>query len=113
MTKKEMIATLAEKYPNFSKVTACMIAHPERYGLGLTQEAQQYLQEIYPEAEIEETGKSAKKKRKPPNRKKNKRIVLYVDDDLMMQVKDDVARAGFDSMQSYLTALVKYANLNR
>ena len=30
--RKEIIATLTKKYPKFSKVTASMVAHPERYG---------------------------------------------------------------------------------
>ena len=107
MTKKQMIATLAEKYPNFTKVQACMISHPERYGIGLTAEAQQYLQEIYPETKTRQSAISTKKKRKPANRKKGRRLVIYVDDDEMAAVKADQEASGCKTMQEYLTSLIR------
>ena len=97
--KKEMIATLAEKYPNFSKITACMISHPERYGVGLTKEAQQYLYTAYPELKPPQ-------KRKKPNRKKDRRIVFYVDDDEMTAVKTAAEGSGCKTMQEYLAKLM-------
>ncbi len=99
VTRAEIIATLAEKYPKFGKSTMSMISHPERYGVCLTPEAKKYLSQKYPE--------KAPQKRKPPRRKKNNRLSVYVDDADAERVKVAAEQAGCRTMQEYLSKLIR------
>lgn len=106
MTRSEIIATLNQKYPNFSKITMCMVLHPERYGVCLTSEASTYIQEIYPDIEPPYIPKKRHKKKAPAKRKKGNRLSFYVDDDELAHVKAAAEEAGCKTMQEYLSTLI-------
>ena len=103
MKPSEITAILAQKYPNFSKITMCMISHPERYGVRLTADAVKYLQELYPELEAP----YLPRRRRKSAPKKSHRLSFYVDDDDLAKVKASAEEAGCKTMQEYLHNLIK------
>ena len=103
MKHSEITATLAQKYPKFSKITMCMISHPERYGVRLTSEAVKYIREIYPEHEAP----YMPRRRQKSAQQKNHRLSFYVDDDDLAKVKASAEEAGCKTMQEYLHNLIK------
>ena len=94
-TRKEIIATLTEKYPKFSKVTASMIAHPERYGVCLTKEAEAYLKKTYPE-----------KRKAPTKRAKSNRVAVRLDDWEYLRFRKAFEESGEKSVQNYLEKII-------
>jgi len=93
--RKEIIATLTKKYPKFSKVTASMVAHPERYGVCLTPEAKAYLREAYPP-----------KEKKPCYRSKTNMVSVRLTDWDFMRFKKAYEESGEKSVQDYLEKII-------
>ena len=92
--RKEIIATLTKKYPKFSKVTASMVAHPERYGVCLTPEAKAYLKEMHPEI------------KKPCHRSKGNRVSVRLDDWSYLRFRKAFEESGEKSVQDYLEKII-------
>ena len=81
LKRKEIIATLQEKYPKFNKVAMSMASHPERYGVCLTKEAKEYL--------------GIEKQKKKPNRKKNHQLTIRIGDELFTALMEFCEREEF------------------
>lgn len=101
MKRTEIIEILKKKYPNFNKSTMSMISNPDKYGVCLTKEANDYLMGACPEL-----GKKPKAKKKP-NRKNNRRLSVYVNDDVADLVQNAVYRHGYTTIQDYLALLIR------
>lgn len=100
----EVIKTVSEKYPKFTKIQLCMIRNPE-YGLRLAPEAERLLKEkgipLTPQ------------RRRTPQRKKapevppKKRVSFRLSDAEYEKLKNAVKESGFRTTQEFMEDMIK------
>lgn len=106
ITTKQMVKTVAEEFPRFSKIQCSMVSNTD-YGVCLLPEAERLLIEKYgyaPGLSIEE-GKTEKEKtvvRRADNRKKRNRFIVRLDDSTAYRVREMMTEMGYTRTQDFL-----------
>lgn len=100
----DMVNALSEKYPRFSRIQACMINHPEAYGVKLIPEAEHILAEKFGFGSG--LGVKAKKTRQV-KRTKSRSLAVRLDDEHYDRVKNKMQEMGCTSVQSFLEEILK------
>ena len=103
LTNNDIINTVQQKHPGFTKMQCCMVNNPERYGVQLTQDAERLLVDKFGHAE----GLSIKqRKRSPVKRTKSRRLSVRLDDATYDRVKNKMQERGSESVQSFLEEIL-------
>lgn len=108
LSNNQIIRTVAEGYPSYTKIQNTMVNNPQKYGICLLPEAEKLLVDKFGEGEgIKLHGA----KRSESRRKKSNRLVVRLNDEMYNRVRDLMFRLGYTSVQAFLedalTAMVK------
>lgn len=103
ISNADLIKTVAEKFPSYSKATNSMVCNPEKYGVCLLPEAETYLVQKFGGS----YGLSISPKRREANRKKGNRLVVRVDDDLSYKIHALMAELHYSTVQDFLEDALK------
>ena len=104
ITTKQMVKTVSEEFPRFSKIQCSMISNPE-YGVCLLPEAEELLISEYgyaPGLNKENTQEKKVVVRKPEKRKKRNRFVVRLDDSTAGRVWKMMRGLGYVKTQDFL-----------
>lgn len=104
-TNKEIIATLRETFPKFSKGQLSMV-RSSRYGVALSAFAVRTLHEIYPDFKIDSRGVFTSLTRSPEKRSKSNRVAVRLDDAAYAKFKEAFEASGEKTMQDYLEKII-------
>ena len=108
LSNNQIIRTIAERYPGYTKIQNTMINNPQKYGICLLPEAEKLLVDKFGEGEgIKLNGV----KRSESQRKKSNRLVVRLNDEMYNRVRDLMLRLRYTSVQAFLedalTAMVE------
>ena len=108
LSNNQIIRTIAEGYPGYTKIQNTMVNNPQKYGICLLPEAEKLLVDKFGEGEgIKLHGV----KRSEGRRKKSNRLVVRLNDEMYNQVRDLMFRLRYTSVQAFLedalTAMVE------
>lgn len=108
LSNNQIIRTIAEGYPGYTKIQNTMVNNPQKYGICLLPEAEKLLVDKFGE------GKGIKLrgvKRSESRRKKSNRLVVRLNDEMYNRVRDLMFRLRYTSVQAFLedalTAMVE------
>lgn len=108
LSNNQVIRTIAERYPGYTKIQNTMVNNPQKYGICLLPEAEKLLVDKFGE------GKGIKlhsAKRSESRRKKSNRLVVRLNDEMYNRVRDLMFRLRYTSVQAFLedalTAMVE------
>ena len=108
LSNNQIIRTVAEGYPGYTKIQNTMVNNPQKYGICLLPEAEKLLVDKFGEGEgIKLHGA----KRSESRRKKSNRLVVRLNDEMYNRVRDLMLRLRYTSVQAFLedalTAMVE------
>ena len=108
LSNNQIIRTIAEGYPGYTKIQNTMVNNPQKYGICLLPEAEKLLVDKFGEGEgIKLRGV----KRRESRRKKSNRLVVRLNDEMYNRVRDLMFRVRYTSVQAFLedalTAMVE------
>ena len=108
LSNNQIIRTIAEGYPGYTKIQNTMVNNPQKYGICLLPEAEKLLVDKFGEGEgIKLHGV----KRSEIRRKKSNRLVVRLNDEMYNRVRDLMFRLRYTSVQAFLedalTAMVE------
>ena len=108
LSNNQIIRTIAEGYPGYTKIQNTMVNNPQKYGICLLPEAEKLLVDKFGEGEgIKLRGV----KRSESRRKKSNRLVVRLNDEMYNRVRDLMFRLKYTSVQAFLedalTAMVE------
>ena len=108
LSNNQIIRTIAEGYPGYTKIQNTMVNNPQKYGICLLPEAEKLLVDKFGEGEgIKLRGV----KRSESRRKKSNRLVVRLNDEMYNRVRDLMFRLRYTSVQEFLedalTAMVE------
>ena len=108
LSNNQIIRTIAEGYPGYTKIQNTMVNNPQKYGICLLPEAEKLLVDKFGEGEgIKLRGV----KRRESRRKKSNRLVVRLNDEMYNRVRDLMFRLRYTSVQTFLedalTAMVE------
>ena len=108
LSNNQIIRTVAEGYPGYTKIQNTMVNNPQKYGICLLPEAEKLLVDKFGEGEgIKLHGA----KRSESRRKKSNRLVVRLNDEMYNRVRDLMFRLRYTSVQAFLedalTAMVE------
>ena len=108
LSNNQIIRTVAECYPGYTKIQNTMVNNPQKYGICLLPEAEKLLVDKFGEGEgIKLHGA----KRSESRRKKSNRLVVRLNDEMYNRVRDLMFRLRYTSVQAFLedalTAMVE------
>ena len=108
LSNNQIIRTIAEGYPGYTKIQNTMVNNPQKYGICLLPEAEKLLVDKFGEGEgIKLRGV----KRSESRRKKSNRLVVRLNDEMYNRVRDLMCRLRYTSVQAFLedalTAMVE------
>ena len=108
LSNNQIIRTIAEGYPGYTKIQNTMVNNPQKYGICLLPEAEKLLVDKFGEGEgIKLRGV----KRSESRRKKSNRLVVRLNDEMYNRVRDLMFRLRYTSVQAFLedalTAMVE------
>ena len=108
LSNNQIIRTVAEGYPGYTKIQNTMVNNPQKYGICLLPEAEKLLVDKFGEGEgIKINGI----KRSESRRKKSNRLVVRLNDEMYNRVRDLMFRLRYTSVQAFLedalTAMVE------
>ena len=108
LSNNQIIRTIAEGYPGYTKIQNTMVNNPQKYGICLLPEAEKLLVDKFGEGEgIKLRGV----KRSESRRKKSNRLVVRLNDEMYNRVRDLMFRLRYISVQAFLedalTAMVE------
>ena len=108
LSNNQIIRTIAEGYPGYTKIQNTMVNNPQKYGICLLPEAEKLLVDKFGEGEgIKLRGV----KRSESRRKKTNRLVVRLNDEMYNRVRDMMFRLKYTSVQAFLedalTAMVE------
>ena len=108
LSNNQIIRTIAEGYPGYTKIQNTMVNNPQKYGICLLPEAEKLLVDKFGEGEgIKLHGV----KRSEIRRKKSNRLVVRLNDEMYNRVRDLMLKLRYTSVQAFLedalTAMVE------
>ena len=108
LSNNQIIRTIAEGYPGYTKIQNTMVNNPQKYGICLLPEAEKLLIDKFGEGEgIKLPGV----KRNESRRKKTNRLVVRLNDEMYNRVRDLMLKLRYTSVQAFLedalTAMVE------
>ena len=108
LSNNQIIRTIAERYPGYTKIQNTMVNNPQKYGICLLPEAEKLLVDKFGEGKgIQLNGV----KRSESQRKKSNRLVVRLNDEMYNRVRDLMLRLRYTSVQAFLedalTAMVE------
>lgn len=104
ITNNDIINAVRKRHPGFSKIQCSMINNQSRYGIQLTQSAEEALIEEFGNAE----GLTVKHKTKREvKRTKPRRLACRVDEQTYDMVISKMRERGSESLQSFLEEIIK------
>ena len=108
LSNNQIIRTIAEGYPGYTKIQNTMVNNPQKYGICLLPEAEKLLVDKFGEGE---GIKLHSIKRSESRRKKSNRLVVRLNDEMYNRVRDLMLRLRYTSVQAFLedalTAMVE------
>ena len=108
LSNNQIIRTIAEGYPGYTKIQNTMVNNPQKYGICLLPEAEKLLVDKFGEGE---GIKLHCVKRRESRRKKSNRLVVRLNDEMYNRVRDLMFRLRYTSVQAFLedalTAMVE------
>lgn len=108
LSNNQIIRTVAEGYPGYTKIQNTMVNNPRKYGICLLPEAEKLLVDKFGEGE---GIKLPSVKRSESRRKKTNRLVVRLNDEMYNRVRDLMLRLRYTSVQAFLedalTAMVE------
>lgn len=108
LSNNQIIRTVAEGYPGYTKIQNTMVNNPQKYGICLLPEAEKLLVDKFGEGEgIKIHGAKHSESR----RKKSNRLVVRLNDEMYNRVRDLMFKLRYTSVQAFLedalTAMVE------
>ena len=102
LTARQMVDTMQTRYPQYGKPMQTAVENPERYGVGLTPDAEAYIKSVYGGAPCE-----GEKRPKKDGHKLKGRLTVRTTIKLQREIVKAISRLGYASVQDALTAIIK------
>ncbi len=98
ISQRDAVNVIREQYPGMDKHLLSKVENPEKYGVRLVNGAEQALEDAF--------ATTAVKPRKPDKRRKPKRVQCRMSERLYNRLQQALNKAGYDTMQDGLEAII-------